>query len=230
MIDGVKYIPVYTVPAHKIDKLKSIAPTKSGKIDTIKVGSITYIPASVIPKAFRKLFVPAKKPLSKNPVIAINGAHYVPLKDKSIEPIKIEDTTYIPVKTADPENVSKSRIIVPKVHGKVETIKIGNVIYIPLSVIPKVYRQVFRNKVVVKKVANNATHVIIVNGKNYVPVNNQTLRPVVIGGIKYLPVYKAPAHKLDSLLPISAKTSQPVDTFKIKNVTYIPASIIPRAF
>jgi hypothetical protein len=59
--------------------------------------------------------------------------------------------------------------------------------------------------VIVKSVPNNSTHVINVNGKNYVPVNNQTLRPVIIGGIKYLPVYKAPARKLDSLLPITAK-------------------------
>ena len=97
MIDGVKYIPVYTAPAHKIDKLKSIAPIKSGKITTIKVGSITYIPASVIPKAFRKIFVPTKKPLVKNPVIKINGAHYIPLKNKSIKPIKIQDKVFIPV-------------------------------------------------------------------------------------------------------------------------------------
>ena len=97
MVDGVKYIPVYTAPAHKIDKLKSIAPTKSGKINTIKVGSITYIPASVIPKAFKKLFVPAKKTPSKNPVIIINGSHYVPLKNKSVKPIKIQDKVYVPV-------------------------------------------------------------------------------------------------------------------------------------
>jgi len=175
--------------------LKSITPTKSGKINTIRVGKITYIPASVIPKSFRKVFTSPKRKVSlKNPVISINGANFVPLKDKSIKPIKIEDTTYIPVEKADPEQVSKSGIIVPKVQGKVETIKIANVTYIPLSLIPRVYRPVFRNKVVVIKVANNATHVIIVNGKNYVPVNNQTLRPVEIGGIKYLPVYKAPAH------------------------------------
>jgi len=97
MIDAVKYIPVYTVPAHKIEKLKSIAPTKSGKINTIIVGSITYIPASVIPKAFRKLFVPAKKTVSKNPVIIINGANYIPLKSKLVKPIKIQGKIFVPV-------------------------------------------------------------------------------------------------------------------------------------
>lgn len=70
-------------------------------------------------------------------------------------------------------------------------------LYIPLAVVPKVYRPVFKNKVIVKKVPNNASHVINVNGKNYVPVNNQTLKPVLIGGIKFVPVYKAPANKID---------------------------------
>jgi len=72
--------------------------------------------------------------------------------------------------------------------------------------------------------------VINVNGNNYVPVNNKTLKPVEIAGKKYLPVYKAPVDKVDSLIPITPKTSAPVDTFKIKNVTYIPAAVIPRKF
>ena len=208
--------------------MKSIIPTKSGDIKTIKVGRITYIPASVIPKAFRKVFTSPKRKVSlKNPIISVGGAHFIPLKNKSVKPIKIEDVTYIPVEHVDVENLNKSRIIVPKVHGKVEAIKVGNVYYIPLSVIPKAYRPAFRNKVIVKSIPNNSTHVINVNGKNYVPVNNQTLRPVIIGGIKYLPVYKAPASKLDSLLPITAKNSEHVDTFKIKNITYIPVTVIP---
>jgi hypothetical protein len=41
------------------------------------------------------------------------------LKNKSVKPIKIEDATYIPVEHIDVENLNKSRIIVPKVHGKV---------------------------------------------------------------------------------------------------------------
>jgi len=38
--------------------------------------------------------------------------------------------------------------------------------------------------------------VINVNGNNYVPVNNKTLKPVEIAGKKYLPVYTAPAEKV----------------------------------
>ena len=89
VINNVKYIPVYSAPAHKADQLKAISPTKSGKINTIKVGSITYIPASVIPKAFQKVFVPKKKVLVKNPVFTINGSNYVPHKNHKIKPIKI---------------------------------------------------------------------------------------------------------------------------------------------
>ena len=69
----------------------------------------------------------------------------------------------------------------PKVDGKIETIKIKNVTYIPITVVPKIFRPVFKNYDVTKKVPNNATHVINVNGKNYVPVNNQTIKPVIVG-------------------------------------------------
>lgn len=60
-------------------------------------------------------------------------------------------------------------------------------------------------------------------------MNNKTLKPFEIAGKKYLPVYKAP-DEVDSLIPITPKTSAPVDTFKIKNVTYIPAAVIPKKF
>jgi hypothetical protein len=155
--------------------LKSVTPSKSGKINTFKVGIITYIPAQVIPKAFKKDFVRAKRVSIKNPVITINGANYEPLKSKTIKPIKVEDRTYVPVKPANPDHISESKPIVPKVEGKINTIKVNNVLYIPITVVPKIFRPVFKNKVVVKKVPNNATHVINVNGNNYVPVNNQTL-------------------------------------------------------
>lgn len=56
--DGIKYIPVYTAPASKIDELKPVTPVKSGKITTYKVGPITYIPENIIPKEAKKEFVP----------------------------------------------------------------------------------------------------------------------------------------------------------------------------
>jgi hypothetical protein len=34
---------------------------------------------------------------------------------------------------------------VPKVDGKIETIKIKNVTYIPITVVPKIFRPVFKN-------------------------------------------------------------------------------------
>lgn len=88
-VNGTKYIPVYTAPAHKLDELKPVAPTKSGRISTFKVGPITYIPADVIPKEAQKVFVPVKKVSPKNPVISVNGDLFVPIKNKTIPPIKI---------------------------------------------------------------------------------------------------------------------------------------------
>ncbi|MFM7858731.1 MAG: hypothetical protein ACKO96_44120 [Flammeovirgaceae bacterium] len=81
----------------------------------------------------------------KNPVISVNGNYYIPLKDKTVKPIKIEDATYIPVENVNVEKVNKSSIVTPKVVGKVDAIKIGKVDYLPLAVIPKTYRPVFRN-------------------------------------------------------------------------------------
>ena len=104
--------------------------------------------------------------------------------------------------------------------------------YIPLKVIPKVFRPAFKNKVApkVKAVPNNATHVITVNDKHFVPITNVTVKPVVVGNTTYVPVYVANASKLDVLKPIAPKTTEKVDTFKIGNVTYIPKSIIPKVF
>lgn len=89
VIDNVKYIPVYTAPANKIDLLKPINPSKSGRINTIKVGPITYIPAKVIPDEVKKVFNPAKKVPEKNPVFNINGDKFVPHKNETIKPIVI---------------------------------------------------------------------------------------------------------------------------------------------
>lgn len=78
VIDNVKYIPVYSAPANKIDLLKPVTPSKTGRINTIKVGPITYIPAKVIPDEVKKVFAPAKKAPETNPVFSINGAKFVP--------------------------------------------------------------------------------------------------------------------------------------------------------
>ena len=44
---------------------------------------------------------------------------------------------------------------------------------------------------------NNPTHVIKINGDNYVPITNRTAKPVTFDGVKYIPVYTAPAEKVD---------------------------------
>lgn len=38
-----------------------------------------------------------------------------------------------------PDQINKSKIIATKVKGRIDTIKIGNVTYIPLNVVPKAY-------------------------------------------------------------------------------------------
>jgi hypothetical protein len=65
-------------------------------------------------------------------------------------------------------------------EGPINTIVRGNTTYIPIAVIPKAFRSTFKAKVVTKsKITkpktikpNNPTHVIVINGKNYVPINN----------------------------------------------------------
>lgn len=74
-------------------------PTKSGKIETIKIDGITYIPLHVIPHEHRRNFKPKKRiiPFS-NPVIKINNRHFVPINHNKIKPVEIEGVVYIPVK------------------------------------------------------------------------------------------------------------------------------------
>ena len=107
--------------------------------------------------------------------------------------------------------------------------KIGNITYIPAKVIPKVYRSVFKTKPAPKVATpNKPTHVISVNGNHFVPITNQTVKPIKIDGKTYIPVFKAPVDKVSSLKPITPTKSGPVDTFKIGNVHYIPLAIIPK--
>ena len=153
VVQGVTYIPVHTAP-ESAHKGSVIAPKTSGNIETFKVGKITYIPLNVIPKVYRAVFKPVKKVAAKkssvNTVIRINGEHYVPIKNKTVKPIVVEGVTYIPVHTA-PESANKSSAIVPKKIGHIDTFKVGKITYIPLNIIPKVYRQGFKP---VKKVTS----------------------------------------------------------------------------
>lgn len=83
----------------------------------------------------------------------------MPITSETVKNIVVDEVTYIPVKLAG-KSLNTNHSIVPEVDGKIKTIKIGNQLYIPLSVVPKVYAPIFRNKIV--------------------PVNNQTVDKTVI--------------------------------------------------
>jgi hypothetical protein len=103
-----------------------------------------------------------------------------------VKPIVVEGVTYIPVHTA-PESVNKSSAIVPKKTGHIDTFKVGKITYIPLNVIPKVHRKIFKP---VKKVS---PPVIKINGKFYIP-EKKNAKPIVVEGRTYIPVHTAPSH------------------------------------
>jgi len=121
-------------------------------------------------------------------------------------------------------------------EGPIDTFVKGNVTYIPISVIPKKFRSVFKAKVVTKsKVSkpkavkpNNPTHVIIINGKKYVPINNQTKKVLKFDGATYIPVYSAPKNS-SRLIPVKTTFKGPVNTFKLGNITYIPFKAVPKS-
>jgi hypothetical protein len=60
-----------------------------------------------------------------------------------VKPLVINGVTYIPVSTT-PSHANKSSVIVPKKNVNIEIFKKGNITYIPLNVVPKVYRAVFK--------------------------------------------------------------------------------------
>jgi len=65
--------------------------------------------------------------------------------------------------------------------------------------------------------------VISVNGNNYKPVTNQNVKPVVIEGVKYVPVTVVSPTK--NVTPVVKK--EDVNTFKIGNTTFVPSTVIP---
>jgi hypothetical protein len=69
--------------------------------------------------------------------------------------------------------------------------------------------------------------VIKVNNELFIPIQNKTLKPVVVEGVTYVPVKKAPQNVITST-PILPNKEGPIDTFKINNVTFIPLIIIPK--
>lgn len=63
----------------------------TGKVDTFKVGNISYIPKNVIHEDYRQIFKPkvVKSPVQSKPVITINGEQFVPANNKTYKPIVI---------------------------------------------------------------------------------------------------------------------------------------------
>ena len=79
ILNGKKYIPVYTAPKKNSEYLEHVEPAHNKKIDIIKIQNIHYIPEEVIPKEFIKVFKPVKKIITKpSPVIKIGKSSYVP--------------------------------------------------------------------------------------------------------------------------------------------------------
>ena len=90
---------MYHAPHNKSLKLKTVNSTKTGKIETINVDGITYIPINVIPHEHRRDFKPKKRVLpSTNAVIEVNKKFFVPLNHNKVKPFEIEGVIYIPVK------------------------------------------------------------------------------------------------------------------------------------
>jgi len=106
----------------------------------------------------------------------VNGANYIPIRGQQVKPLTIHGVKYIPVYPA-PKHIDTSKAIVNENEGSINTFKVGNKTYIPLSIVPKLHTAVFRNKVAP------------VN-----PINNRTVKPVTLDGVTYLPVHKAPVY------------------------------------
>ena len=70
-------------------------------------------------------------------------------------------------------------------------IKIGNHTYIPIGVVPKVYKPIFINKPVKPTKENLEKYVIKVNDKVYKPITKSVHKSIVVGGEHYIPVHVA---------------------------------------
>lgn len=78
----------------------------------MRLSNVTYIPASVVPKAFKKVFRPINK--TNKIVLLIDGNHYIPIKDKNVQPITIRGKKYIPVKLSKGKLTQNTKILASK--------------------------------------------------------------------------------------------------------------------
>lgn len=92
----------------------------------------------------------------------------------------------------------------------------------PTTIIPKLLLPLYKK----------STPVVKVGEKFYVPLKNQTVVPLSVDGVKYIPVKPAnPAkHDLESAITAKTKPNVTVNTFKIGNLTYIPLKAVPKVY
>lgn len=144
-VDGVHYVPVHSAPVDAVIRKPIISKVK-GKVNTFVVGNQTYIPIHAIPKVFAPIFTNKQVKVTKetiaSTVIRVNGKSYAPVTDKAHKAIVVNGHTFIPVKSVQPGSIAKNSTLTTN-GAKINTFKIGNNTYIPLVVVPKVYRAVF---------------------------------------------------------------------------------------
>ena len=188
---------------------------------------------NVVPKVYAPIFknkpVAATKENANNHVIKINGKAFRPVLNGTHSRVIINGVQYIPVHHT--ENVRNKSVIETNNVKKISTVKIGNHTYIPISAVPKVYRQVFTINVKPLKPTppKPITRVIKVNGDFYVPITKKAVKPIVVDGVKYVPVKSAPESVVIKK-PIAIKSKGKVNTFKIGEYTYVPLKVIPKTY
>ncbi len=94
-----------------------------------------------------------------------------------------------------------------------------------MSVIPRTFRPIFRKKDVEKKKPKS---IIKVNGQHYIPIEKDSIKPIVVNGNTYIPVHSTPKY-IDKKSVIVPKSKGKIDTFEIGKITYIPLNEIPKA-
>jgi hypothetical protein len=162
-------------------------------------------------------------------VIKVNNVHYTPIINGNVKPIKIDGKFFVPVNKA-PESLDVKNPLKPTKSGKVNTLKIVGQTYIPLAVLPKVYRPIFLNKPVKVTPASVKNHVISINGKTFKPITDSVNNQIVVGGKVYVPVHNIETVNIGTKNVITPNQATKVNTFKIENKTYIPLEHIPKSY
>ena len=99
------------------------------------------MPLKAIPKKHHAAFRPIVK---RNPLVAINvdGKLYKPVDQKNVKPVDKNGVTYLPVKEVkNPKKITNP--IKSESTGPVHTFKVGNITYIPSTVVPNTYAPIF---------------------------------------------------------------------------------------